>query len=68
MLRDEVCDVCDRQTFGGSHYHCGNCGGESGMYGHYVKVANFQGFLCGPPKRRIERKNGKSYAVEVADA
>lgn len=25
---------CCDQDFGGSHYHCGNCGQVSSMYGH----------------------------------
>lgn len=28
------CDICD-QCFNESHYHCGNCGEETGMFGHY---------------------------------
>lgn len=30
----DYCDICfDEIT--SSHYHCGNCGQESGMMGHY---------------------------------
>lgn len=29
------CSLCGEQQFGGSHYHCENCGNTSTMYGHY---------------------------------
>ena len=48
---------CDKD-FGGSHYHCGNCGEVSSMLGHFVSVSSpkmaemigrpvgFRGFTC----------------------
>lgn len=32
--QQDVCDICYEEITS-SHYHCGNCGGESGMMGHY---------------------------------
>lgn len=31
------CDICQADTPWqyGSHYHCAQCGGVTGMYGHY---------------------------------
>lgn len=53
--RDRCCD----QDYGGSHYHCGNCGKASSMLGHYIgkvsdkrmseildKPIGWSGFTC----------------------
>jgi hypothetical protein len=41
------CSVCGIKLYGGSHYHCGNCGGESGMYGHFSTREDR--FTCAAP-------------------
>lgn len=35
----DICDICYEEITS-SHYHCGNCGRESGMMGHYNGVNN----------------------------
>lgn len=31
-------DRCCNQDYGGSHYHCSNCGAVTGMLGHYITL------------------------------
>lgn len=31
---------CCEEDWGGSHYHCGECGEVTGMYGHYVTLTD----------------------------
>lgn len=42
------CNACDDYTWGGSHYHCANCGEPSGMMGHW----RIEGFTCTPKTRK----------------
>lgn len=46
------CEYCGQED--DSHYHCGNCGEESGMMGHYVGNA----FTC---KVKCRDCNGFGY-------
>ena len=52
---DEQCPYCDyNPKYDGytSHYHCGRCGEETGMMGHYRVIddhendVHWQGFTC----------------------
>lgn len=41
---DGDCPYCDYEGLS-SHYHCGNCGEETGMFGHWET----EGFTCEEP-------------------
>jgi hypothetical protein len=43
---DGWCDICGEDYSGESHYHCGNCGEVTGMFGHFNPEA--EGFFCQP--------------------
>lgn len=47
---------CCEEDYGGSHYHCANCGEVSGMYGHYVK----DGFTCQKEPREVRRAGSRA--------
>lgn len=44
MTGDE-CPYCGYDELS-SHYHCGNCGEETGMFGHYEKSGSDWEFSC----------------------
>lgn len=46
---------CCEEDQGGSHWHCGNCGEVSSMYGHYSK----DGFYC-EKKEDVDEHQSKS--------
>lgn len=41
-MTGEECPYCGYDELS-SHYHCGNCGTETGMFGHWN---GFDGFTC----------------------
>lgn len=44
---DDECTICGIELTGaGSHYHCGNCGAQSSMQGHYGLRDGVWGFKC----------------------
>lgn len=40
---DDDCPYCDYEGLS-SHYHCGNCGEEAGMFGHWNGIE--KDFTC----------------------
>ena len=51
------CDQCEEmygesRDYGGTHWHCGNCGKISSYQGHYGLLPNKEwGFKCGEKDR-----------------
>lgn len=82
--RCTVCDGTGTLKHGSPCNHCATRGaidvldrlfhmevGDRDVMAVHTRLAaavTAKGFLCGPPSRHIERRNGRSYAVEDDDA